>query len=210
MDGGRPRRARATGGCGARLERGRSRSRARHRHAVAGRAARGHRARARKAAERHAFVARLRPAAEADLAAGPRGSLLARAVIEQGAFELAHGDLHPFHCLLCVEEGLVATPEGERRSVVLRVARIAGRVAAVSPANFARQSQPPRRIPLAATRPPCSRRMSGVAWFARGSRTSRNSGLDRFRRSPPSSAPWCGGRSQRSPTTRCGVRRFSA
>ena len=81
-------------------------------------------------AERHPFVARLRPAAEADLAAGPRCSLLARAVIWQGAFELAHG-LHPFHCLLCVEEGLEATPEGERRSAVLRVARIAGRVAAV-------------------------------------------------------------------------------
>jgi hypothetical protein len=83
-----------------------------------------------RAAERHAFVARLRPAAEADLAAGPRVSRLARAVVQQGAFELAH-DLHPFHCLLCVDEGLAATPEGERPSVVLRVARIAGRVAAV-------------------------------------------------------------------------------
>ncbi len=89
-----------------------------------------------EAAARHAFVARLRPAAEADLAAGPHGSLLARAVIEQGAFELAHGDLHPFHCLLCIEERLVATPEGERRSAVLRVAGIAGRVAGVPPGEL--------------------------------------------------------------------------
>jgi hypothetical protein len=87
------------------------------------------------AAERHPFVARLRLGAEADLTAGPRGSLLARAVIWQGAFELAHG-LHPFHCLLCVEEGLAATPEGERRSAVLRVARIAGRIAAVPPGEL--------------------------------------------------------------------------
>ena len=85
-----------------------------------------------EAAERHPFVARLRPAAEADLAAGPRASLLARAVIWQGAFELAHG-LHPFHCLLCFEEGLDATPKGERRSAALQVARIAGRVAAIPP-----------------------------------------------------------------------------
>jgi hypothetical protein len=88
-----------------------------------------------EAAERHPFVARLRPAAEADLAAGPRGSVLARAVVWQGAFELAH-DLHPFHCLLCVEEGLNATPEGERRSAALRVARIAGRAAAVPPGEL--------------------------------------------------------------------------
>jgi hypothetical protein len=87
------------------------------------------------AAERHPFVAGLRRAAEADLAAGPRGSLLARAVIWQGAFELAH-DLHPFHCLLCIEEGLAAAPESERRSVVLRVARLAGRVATVPPGEL--------------------------------------------------------------------------
>jgi hypothetical protein len=103
---------------------------------VAGRSSSGAGSSLAVAAAQHAFVARLQPAVEADLATGPRDSLLARAVVQQGAFELAHGGLHLFHCLLCVEEGLVAAPESKRRSVVLRVARIAGRVAAVAPAEL--------------------------------------------------------------------------
>ena len=122
-----------------------------------------------EAAVRHTFVARLRPAAEADLAAGPRGSQLARALVWQGAFELAHGDLHPFHCLLCVEERLVATPETERRSVVLRVARIAGRVAAVSSAELrsaiAAAAADPARGDAAAVLATDERRRAVRAWL---------------------------------------------
>jgi hypothetical protein len=122
-----------------------------------------------EAAVRHAFVARLRPAAEADLAAGPRCSQLARAVVWQGAFELAQGDLHRFHCLLCVEERLVATPESERRSVVLRVARIAGRVAAVSSAELrsaiAAAAADPARGDAAAVLATDERRRAVRAWL---------------------------------------------
>lgn len=122
-----------------------------------------------EAAMRHAFVARLRAAAEADLAAGPRGSQLARAVVWQGAFELAQGDLHPFHCLLCVEERLIATPEDERRSVVLRVARIAGRVAAVSSGELrsaiAAAAASPARRDVAAVLATDERRRAVRSWL---------------------------------------------
>lgn len=122
-----------------------------------------------EAAVRHAFVARLRPAAEADLAAGPRGSRLERALVWQGAFELAQGDLHSLHCLLCVEERLVATPESERRSVVLRVARIAGRVAAVSSTELrsaiAAAAADPARGDAAAMLATDERRRAVRAWL---------------------------------------------
>jgi hypothetical protein len=122
-----------------------------------------------EAAVRHAFVARLRPAAEADLAAGPRGSQLARAVVWQGAFELAHTGLNPFHCLLCVEERLVATPESERRSVVLRVARLAGRAASVSSAELrlaiATAAADPARGDTAAVLATDVRRRAVRAWL---------------------------------------------
>jgi hypothetical protein len=122
-----------------------------------------------EAAVCHAFVARLRSAAEADLAAGPRGSRLARAVVWQGAFDLAHGDLHCFHCLLCVEEQLVATPESERRSAVLRVAQIAGRVVAVSSAELrsaiAAAAADPARGDLAAVLATDERRSAVRSWL---------------------------------------------
>jgi len=121
-----------------------------------------------KAAERNAFVARMRSAAEADLAGGPRSSLLARAVVEQGAFELAYADLHPLQCLLCVEELLRAAPEGDRQSAAIRVARIATRVAAVPPdelrAAVAGAADPARRD-LAAVLATDERRRAVRSWL---------------------------------------------
>jgi hypothetical protein len=122
-----------------------------------------------EAAARHPFVAQLLSAAEADLAAGPRGSLLAKAVVQQGAFELAQGELLPFHCLLCVEERLTATPQSERRPVALRVARIAGRVVDVAPTDLrsaiAAVAADPARGDVAAVLATDDRRRAVRSWL---------------------------------------------
>jgi len=75
-------------------------------------------------------------AARKDLAAGPRRSRLARAFLEQAAFELAFAEQEPVHCILCVEELLRANPPSERRALVLRLARCASRAAAVPQAEL--------------------------------------------------------------------------
>jgi hypothetical protein len=87
-------------------------------------------------AERDAYVRRTLAAARADLALGPRQSRFARAVVEQGAFDLAFAEQLPVHCLLCVEEALSRTPAHERRTKALRTARIARRAAAVPEAEL--------------------------------------------------------------------------
>ena len=85
------------------------------------------------AAERDGHVRLFLDDAKADLAAGPEGSVLARAIVEQGGFDLAGDDLLPMHCLLCLEEGLAAKPPEERGRAALQVARLARRVLAVPP-----------------------------------------------------------------------------
>lgn len=84
----------------------------------------------------HPQVRRVLADARDDLAAGPSASLLARAIVEQGGFELAGADLLPMHCLLCLEEGLAARPKGERGQIALRVAQLARRVLDVPPAEI--------------------------------------------------------------------------
>jgi hypothetical protein len=88
------------------------------------------------AAERHGHVRLVLDDAKADLAAGPEGSVLARAIVEQGGFDLAGDDLLPMHCLLCLEDGLAAKPPEERGGAALQVARLARRVLAVPPAEI--------------------------------------------------------------------------
>jgi hypothetical protein len=80
------------------------------------------------AAASHERVAARVDEARADLALGPKRSRLARAVVEQGAFELAGDDLLPMHCLLCLEEGVARAPVDERRRRSLGVAQLACRV----------------------------------------------------------------------------------
>jgi len=80
------------------------------------------------AASAHNEVQRLLDDAKADLAAGPRRSRLARAVVEQGGHQLAGADMLPMHCLLCLEEGVAAASGGKRRGLALRVAQLARRV----------------------------------------------------------------------------------
>jgi hypothetical protein len=80
------------------------------------------------ASSQHDEVACLAADAKADLAAGPRRSRLARAIVEQGAFELAGTDMLPMHCLLCLEEHVAAAPVAERTRLALRVAQLARRV----------------------------------------------------------------------------------
>ena len=89
-----------------------------------------------EAAQRHGHVRLVLEDARADLAAGPGGSVLARAIVEQGGFDLAGADLLPMHCLLCLEEGLAAKPVEERGTVALRVARLARRVLDVPPSEI--------------------------------------------------------------------------
>jgi hypothetical protein len=87
-------------------------------------------------AEREPYVRGVLAAARADLARGPSRSRFARTVVEQGAFDLAFVEQLPVHCLLCVEEGLRATPAHERRAKALRVARIARLAAAIPEAEL--------------------------------------------------------------------------
>ena len=163
-----------------------------------------------RAAERHAFVARLRPPQKPTLppthtAASSRVRSLSR---EPSSSRTAT-------CILSTvcsasRRGSPHLPKANaRRPCFASRASLDGSQRSLS-ASFAPQSRPPRLILLAAMWPLCWRQMSGVAWFARGSRTSRNSGPVLFRHSPPSSALRCGGRSRRSPTTGCGARRSSA
>jgi hypothetical protein len=84
-----------------------------------------------ESAEQAPHVRKVLHSAQADLAAGPRRSRFARAVVEQAAHELAFAELEPVHCILCVEEGLWRTPPEERAAVALRVARCASRIADV-------------------------------------------------------------------------------
>ena len=69
----------------------------------------------------------------------PEGSVLARAIVEQGGFDLA-GDDPARRCIVCfaVEEGLAAKPPEERAGAALQVARLARRVLAVPPAEIRR------------------------------------------------------------------------
>jgi hypothetical protein len=82
-------------------------------------------------AEQSPHIRKVLRAAQDDLAAGPRRSRFARAVLEQTAHEQAFAELQPVHCILCVEEGLWRTPPEERAAVALRVARCASRIADV-------------------------------------------------------------------------------
>jgi hypothetical protein len=84
-----------------------------------------------RSAEASPHIRKAIRAARKDLAAGPSRSRLARAFLEQAAFELAFAEQEPVHCLLCVEDLLRGVPPGERRPLALRVARIASRAAAV-------------------------------------------------------------------------------
>jgi hypothetical protein len=81
-----------------------------------------------RAASQHEEVARHAAEAKADLAAGPGRSRLARAIVEQGAFELAGTDMLPMHCLLCLEEHVAAAPAEQRHGLALRVAQLARRI----------------------------------------------------------------------------------
>jgi hypothetical protein len=84
-----------------------------------------------RASVRHTRLARKVDAAYADLAAGPEGSRLALAVVEQAAVELALEEQGLVYCLLCVHDQLVRAPAGDRRHLARTVARIATRAAAV-------------------------------------------------------------------------------
>lgn len=84
-----------------------------------------------QAAQRHEHVRLQLEDARADLAAGPGGSELARAVVIQGGFDVAGADLLPMHCLLCLEEGLAKRTKEERATLALRVAQLAPRVLVV-------------------------------------------------------------------------------
>lgn len=124
-----------------------------------------------KSAESSPHIRKAVRAARKDLAAGPRGSRLARAFLEQAAFELAFAEQEPVHCMLCVEDGLRATPPGERRPLALRVARIASRVAAVpepelraAVANAAFGKGPEDAAPVVATD---ARRQAVREWLLR-------------------------------------------
>jgi hypothetical protein len=78
---------------------------------------------------------RLRKARK-DLAAGPREGRIARAFLTQGAVQLAFREQEPIHCILCVQDVLTASAPCNRRSVALRVARMAQRAAAVPDAEL--------------------------------------------------------------------------
>src|SRR4051812_34659119 len=67
----------------------------------------------------------------ADLDAGPGGSRLARAVVDQAADQLAGELQRPLCCVLCFEECLVRLPPPERRTRALEFARLSGHVAGV-------------------------------------------------------------------------------
>jgi len=102
------------------------------------------------AATQHEVVARARESARADLAAGPKRSALGRAVVLQGAADLAFQEWKPIHCVLCLEEAARAAAPELRRAFARRVARLATRVAAVPRAEV--------RTALArgAVSPPCA------------------------------------------------------
>jgi hypothetical protein len=78
---------------------------------------------------------RLRKARK-DLAAGPRKGRVARAFLTQGAVERAFEEQEPIHCILCLQEALTASAPDERRTVALRVARMARRAASVPEAEL--------------------------------------------------------------------------
>jgi len=88
------------------------------------------------AAQRHKNVRVMLDDARADLAAGPAESALARAVVEQGGFDLAGADMLPMHCLLCLEEGLARKTKEERGTLALRIAQLAPRVLVVPHAEI--------------------------------------------------------------------------
>jgi hypothetical protein len=91
-------------------------------------------------APRHEHVRAALDAARADLAAGPQGSRLARAVVEQAAVELTGELMLPEHCLLCAEEFAASDSSGDLRRHALRLARIAGRAVDISDAEIRRAS----------------------------------------------------------------------
>ena len=70
--------------------------------------------------------------ARADVARGPRRSRLARAHVEQAAWEFSMGHGWPPHCLMCVEDHLNAVEPVARRTLAAQVARICTREAALS------------------------------------------------------------------------------
>jgi len=157
------------------------------------------------ASSQHDEVACLAADAKADLAAGPRRSRLARAIVEQGAFELAGTDMLPMHCLLCLEEHAAAAPVAERTRLALRVAQLARRVLDV-PSTEVSAALSVAAVQRGMLRSP-SRPTSVGAWLGSGSRGWQSSARTRFRplrrcSRPPSLT--C--RSTRR-TTRSGVKR---
>lgn len=82
-------------------------------------------------AVRSGRLARKLDAARANLAAGPHGSRLALAVVEQAAVELAFEEQQPVCCLLCLHDLLLGAAAEDRKKLARTVARIAARAAAV-------------------------------------------------------------------------------
>ena len=121
------------------------------------------------ASARHNVVASAHESAREDLATGPKRSALGRAIVLQGAADLAFRESRPIHCMLCLEEIASTAAPGPRRDIARRVARLATRVAVVPRAEV--------RTALArsAMAPPCTavrlatdeRRLAVRAWLGR-------------------------------------------
>jgi hypothetical protein len=129
------------------------------------------------ASVRHNVVARARESARADLATGPKLSALGRAIVLQGAADLAFRESESIFCMLCLEEmALTAAPE-PRRALARRIARLATRVAAVPRAEVR------SALARSAVAPPCTavrlatdeRRLAVRAWLGRLASLGRRS-----------------------------------